>query len=794
MSINSNYQSLIQLLSDKSVKYQYIEHKECATADEYHEVLGTKYEEQAKALFLKYKTEGQKHYLVFAIPAQKKADLKSVAKILNVKEVKMATKEELLEVTGCNFGELTPIASLFGLKLLLDEDFLGLENIYFNAFRLDGSIKMNPSDLSLTEDIIKYSHTAISEPDEVDSSLDIKRHSFAHLMAAAVLKMFPEAQMGVGPVIENGCYYDFVLPRNLIPEDLPLIESHVKDFLKRDLRYKRQELSMEEALSYFADSNQPLKVELLENLRDNGTTSLSEEEKADFGSGQTPVISMYRIVDEKTGEVLFTDLCRGPHVFGTRKSSEETLNNPFETAPKTEGFNLQNLGFKLDKFSASYWRGDQARGINMQRLYGLIFETKEELKEFVTQREEAKKRDHRVLNVTQKYFTISELVGAGLPLFQPNGMVLRKSIQNYLWQLHSKKGYKEVWTPHIAKEDLYITSGHAAKFGDELFRVQGKTESFFMKPMNCPHHMQIFADNQFSYRDMPVRYFEHATVYRDEKPGQLSGFTRVRSITQDDGHLFCRVGQIKAEVSTIVGIIREFYDTIGMEASWVSLSVRDMNDLGKYLGGNEVWDLAEKSLEEAANENNLNYKRVEGEAAFYGPKLDFMFKDCMGREWQLATIQCDFNLPEKFDLSFVNENSEKERPVVIHRAIAGSSERFLGVIIDNFAGKFPFWLSPEQIRILTINDTVLDYVAKIKEVLDNTVLSKPLKYNEIRYSVDDRMESLGKKIREAKLAKTPMLIVIGEQDKIDNVVSIEYGGESVKVGLGELEGWLLGVK
>jgi threonyl-tRNA synthetase len=755
--------------------------------------------------------------------------------------------------------------------------------------------------------------------------LDTKRHSFAHLMAAAVGQMFPEAQYGVGPVIETGCYYDFVLPRNLIPEDLPLLENHIKDLLKRDLRFKVQELTLEDAIAHFANAHQPLKVELLENLRDRGTTSMSEEEKADFGmilvsddegnltlkdksetveghirnlfetkigntlcqqnvafdrnadithykiiisdkknkiykingnspefslnqiknitnatdstdqkynaliqtiasklildpnklkldgvknndifgnlntfyfnyfgesenfmiepTISTPTITIYRIVDEKTGEVVFEDLCKGPHVWGVRVNQESV-----------KDLNLQNMGFRLDKFSASYWRGDQARGINMQRLYALVFETKDELKTFVTQREEAKKRDHRVLNQTQKYFTISELVGAGLPLFQPNGMLLRKNIQNYLWQLHAKKGYKEVWTPHIAKEELYITSGHAAKFGDELFKVQGKTENFFMKPMNCPHHMQIFADNQFSYRDMPVRYFEHATVYRDEKPGQLSGFTRVRSITQDDGHLFCRVGQIKQEVSTIVAIIREFYDTIGMEASWVSLSVRDMNDLDKYLGGNEVWELAEKSLEEAAIENKLNYKRVEGEAAFYGPKLDFMFKDCMGREWQLATIQCDFNLPEKFDLSFVNEESVKERPVVIHRAISGSVERFLGVIIDNFAGKFPFWLSPEQIRILTINDEVLPFVDKIKAELDQVVLMQPLKYNELRYSVDDRMESLGKKIRDSKLDKIPMFIVVGMKDVEEGIVSIEYGGESVKVPLGEVKAWMEGVE
>ena len=744
-------------------------------------------------------------------------------------------------------------------------------------------------------------------------------------------------QFGVGPVIENGCYYDFILPRNLVPEDLKKIEKTIRELIKKDLQFEKKEWELSDAIEYFKTQNQPLKVELLENLRDNGTTNLSEEEKNDLYTpnplkGESvPTITTYSIVDVKTGESIFSDLCKGPHVDDyTPNPLERGLsekydanteaitelgrfpfnNNLVERAKKMlenptiqeslvwnnilksklTGFKftqqkiidnyildfycselliaieldgdqhlkannleydkirdnllnsfgvkvirisndeasdielltkqikniidqrknelsggkppfkgvggivsggvtpLSNIGFSLDKFSASYWRGDQERGINMQRLYALVFETNEELDKFKNDREEAKKRDHRVLNQTQKYYTISDLVGAGLTLFQPNGMIIRQNIQDYLWQLHKNKGYKRVWTPHIAKIALYETSGHAAKFGDELFKVKGKTDDFIMKPMNCPHHMQIFADNQFSYRDMPVRYFEPATVYRDEKPGQLSGFTRVRCITQDDGHLFCRTNQIQEEVSVIVNVIREFYQTVDMQASWVSLSVRDNSD--NYLGSDEMWNTAEKALEEVAISNNLNYTRVEGEAAFYGPKLDFMFKDCLGREWQLATIQCDFNLPERFDLSFTNESGEKERPVVIHRAISGSLERFMGVIIDHYAGKFPFWLAPEQIRILTINDQVLDHVNKITDILNDSLLMKPLKYNEIRHSVDKRSESLGKKIREAKNDKIPMLMVVGLQDVENNQVSIEYNGESVKVGLDELKVWI----
>jgi threonyl-tRNA synthetase len=616
--------------------------------------------------------------------------------------------------------------------------------------------------------------------------LDTKRHSFAHLMAAAVGKMFPEAQYGVGPVIENGCYYDFVLPRNLIPEDLVLLEGHLKEMLKAHLSFKVQELDIDDAISHFDRANQPLKVELLMDLKTKGTTSMSEEEKADFAvnpqtssdplsSGNLPAITLYRIVNESTGEILFEDLCKGPHITHVKE--------------------IKNIGFKLDKFSAAYWRGDQARGINMQRLYALVYDTKEELESFTNLREEAKKRDHRVLGSSLKLFTISELVGSGFPLFQPKGAIIRKLLEDYLWQLQ-KHSHQRVYTPHLTKQDLYDVSGHAGKYLDDMFSVYGGTskENFYVKPMNCPMHMQIFDDNQFSYKDMPVRYFDPTTVYRDEKTGQLSGLTRVRSITQDDGHIFCRVPQIQDEFTAIVHTIREFYGSLGMAPDWVSWSVRDPATPDKYLGDPANWDIAEEAIRKAAEVNNLTYKRCEGEAAFYGPKLDFMFKDCIGREWQLSTIQCDFVQPERFNLSFVNENSEKERPVVIHRAISGSLERFMGILIEHFAGKFPFWLAPEQIRILTLNDAVLPYVDKVKAVLADTLLMQPLKYNELRYTVDERQETLGKKIRDAKLELIPMLIIVGPKDVEADQVSVEFNGESVKVPLGELKDFLEGVK
>ncbi len=547
--------------------------------------------------------------------------------------------------------------------------------------------------------------------------LDGIRHSLAHLLAAAVLKEFPDAKLAIGPTIENGFYYDFLLPRSLSPEDLKGFEKTMRKLAAQNLPFAGEEVTVDEAKKRFAA--QPFKLELIDEF-----------------SAADKKLTVYR-----TGDV-FSDLCRGGHVENTREI-------PLD-------------GFMLEKIAGAYWRGDEKRPM-LQRIYGLAFESKAKLDEYLALQEEAKKLDHKVLGRQLKLFTISDLIGAGLPLIQPRGMIIRKAIEDYLWELHRGKGYSRVWTPHIAKEALYLTSGHAAKFGDELFRVQGKEEKFFIKPMSCPHHMEIFADNQLSYRDMPVRYFEAATVYRDEKSGELGGLTRVRSITQDDGHLFCRVSQIKDEVKTIAGIIKEFYGTMGMLTDyWVSLSVRG-DDRSKYLGTDANWIAAETALEEAARGAALPYRRIEGEAAFYGPKLDFMFKDAIGRQWQLGTIQCDFNLPERFDLSFTNEKGEKERPVVIHRAISGSLERFMGVLIEHFAGAFPLWLAPVQVAILPVSEKFTAYAAKVRETLDAA---------DIRTELAEANESLGKRIREAQLMKAPYILVVGEKEVEAGTVNV----------------------
>lgn len=553
---------------------------------------------------------------------------------------------------------------------------------------------------------------------EQNEKLNNNRHTLAHLLAAAVLEIYPDAKPTIGPTTDNGFYYDFEFSKVPAAEELKDIEKKMRKLLPSWKEMIGKEVSADEARKAFG--NNPYKMELIEGI-----------------VGKNEPVTLYTAGN-------FTDLCRGGHSA-----------NPSKDIPSDS--------FKLSRIAGAYWRGSEDNKM-LTRIYGLAFENKIELDKYETMIKEAEKRDHRKLGKELKLFTNSPLVGAGLPLIQPNGMIIRKSIEDYLWELHKGHGYSRVWTPHIAKEDLYVTSGHAAKFGDELFRVQGKEEKFIMKPMNCPHHMQIFADNQFSYHDMPVRYFEPATVYRDEKSGQLAGLTRVRSITQDDGHLFCRKTQINAEVATIIGIIKKFYTTMGMMSGyWVRLSTRG-SDRSAYIGTDEVWEIAEKALEEAATINQLNWKPGPGEAAFYGPKLDFMFKDAIGREWQLATIQCDFNLPERFDLSFINEKSEKERPVVIHRAISGSLERFMGIVIEHYGGNFPVWMSPVQVEVIPVGEAHFEAAKKVHEQMNSM---------EIRSELDLSNDGFGKKVRNAKNARIPYFIIIGDKDIAAGKVTLE---------------------
>lgn len=587
------------------------------------------------------------------------------------------------------------------------------------------------------------------------------RHSLAHIMAAAVQRIYPDAKFGVGPAINDGFYYDIDLGDNKISENnFGKIEKAMRRIIAESQDFVRSEVSIEDAINWAKENNQPYKLELLNDLKNAGTTNAKILAEGDFELGDgAETVSFYTNGNYK-------DLCRGPHLSNTKEVG----------------------AFKLMRVAGAYWRGDE-KNPQMQRLYGVAFETQEELDDYLRKMEEAKKRDHRKLGKELDLYTVSQLVGIGLPLFTPRGTILRDVLANYSNQLRQKYGFEKVWTPHITKKDLYEKSGHWAKFGEELFLVKSQVTGgqFALKPMNCPHHTQIFASNPRSYKDLPIRYLETTTDYRDEQTGELGGLNRVRSLTQDDSHIFCRTDQIESEIQNLLAAAHELYSGIGMKLR-VRLSYRDESD--SYLGDLAVWESAQKQLKKAVISNNLEYFEQEGEAAFYGPKIDFMATDAIGREHQVATVQLDFVQPERFELSYKNSEGQDEQPVMIHCALLGSIERFMSVYIEHKAGWFDFWAAPEQIRILTINDTLNDYVEEVSKILSGVVLDSPVKFNEIRYSVDNRNESLGKKIREATSMKIPVQLIVGPKDKENNEVSVRFrkDGEFVeeKVALNDL--------
>ena len=590
-------------------------------------------------------------------------------------------------------------------------------------------------------------------------------HSLAHIMAQAVQHLWPQAKFGVGPAIEQGFYYDIDLGDVTISEaDFGTIEKEMRHIIARDLPFTHRDVPVDEAIAWATEADQPYKIELLNDLKRSGTTIAKELAGEALGSaaeGESKVktVSLYSQGD-------YTDLCRGGHVESTGKVG----------------------AFKLLRVAGAYWRGDETRP-QMQRLYGVAFATQAELDSYLQMREEAKKRDHRKLGKELDLYTMSPLVGVGLPLFTPRGTILRDKAAQLSNQLREKYGFAKVWTPHITKKDLDETSGHWAKFGDELFLVtsQETSDKMALKPMNCPHHTQIFASRPRSYRDMPVRYLETTTDYRDEKTGELGGLSRVRSLTQDDSHVFCRPDQIEQEMSNLLACAEELYRIVGMKLR-VRLSYRDEGE--GYLGAPELWQSAQAQLKAAVMAKQLDYFEQEGEAAFYGPKIDFMATDAIGREHQVATVQLDFVQPERFGLEYTDEAGEMARPVMIHSALLGSIERFLSVFIEHTAGWFPFWIAPEQVRILTINNTVEDYVDEITSVLKTVVLMRPIKYNEVRYTTDMRNESLGKKIRDATVVKIPVQIIVGPRDKANRQVSVRTQQGETTVPLDELAAYL----
>ena len=587
------------------------------------------------------------------------------------------------------------------------------------------------------------------------------RHSLAHIMAQAIQHLWPQAKFGVGPAIDNGFYYDIYLDNGTISEaDLPKIEEEMRKIVAANYPFERRDVPVEEAIDWAIKGDQSFKVELLNDLRRSGTTVASElagEKMGSVSDGDSKVetVSLYSQGD-------YTDLCRGGHVDSTGKVG----------------------AFKLTKTAGAYWRGNE-NNPQMQRIYGVAFATQEELDEYLNRLEVAKQRDHRKLGKELDLYTTSPLVGIGLPLFTPRGTILRDIVAQYSNQLRQKFGFEKVWTPHITKKDLYETSGHWAKFGEELFLVKSQetSDEMALKPMNCPHHTQIFASRPRSYRDMPVRYLETTTDYRDEKTGELGGLNRVRSLTQDDSHIFCRTDQIEGEINNLLSAARELYGSIDMKLR-VRLSYRDESD--SYLGDLSLWDSAQNQLKSAVEKVGLDYFEQEGEAAFYGPKIDFMATDAIGREHQVATVQLDFVQPQRFGLEYADADGNFTTPVMIHCALLGSIERFLSVFIEHTGGWFPFWAAPEQVRILTINDTVLEYVDKITTILSDITLMEPVRYNDVRFTIDSRNESLGKKIREATSMKIPVQLIVGPKDMEANEVSVRTQSGEEKIPLEQL--------
>lgn len=602
-----------------------------------------------------------------------------------------------------------------------------------------------------------------------EKQLHAMRHSLAHIMAAAVKRLWPEAKFGVGPVVENGFYYDIDLGEHTISEqDFPKIEKMMRKIIAEKQDFEHSVLPIDEAIDWAKQNDQPYKLELLNDLKRNGTTVAHDLNADEMGTIAEGDAALDEVGFYKNGE--FIDLCRGPHVSNTSEAG----------------------AFKLLRVAGAYWRGNE-KNAQMQRLYGLGFAAQEELDRHLQMLEEAKARDHRRLGKELDIYTMSSLVGAGLPLFTPRGTVLREKVAQLSNQLREKRGFQKVWTPNITKTALYETSGHWSKFGDELFLVtsQETDDKMALKPMNCPHHTQIYASQPRSYRDMPVRYLETTTDYRDEKTGELGGLNRVRSLTQDDSHVFARPDQIEQEIDGLLASARELYEIVGMKLR-VRLSYRDGGD--GYLGDESLWQSAQLQLKSAVEANELDYFEQEGEAAFYGPKIDFMATDAIGREHQVATVQLDFVQPERFGLEYTTEDGSKARPVMIHCALLGSIERFLSVFIEHTGGWFPFWAAPEQVRILTINDTVLDYVDEITSLLTDVILMTPVKYNEVRFTTDNRNESLGKKIREATAMKVPVQLIVGPKDEEAREVSVRTLNGEQKVALTDLQKYLAGIE
>ena len=586
-----------------------------------------------------------------------------------------------------------------------------------------------------------------SEHDQ-PAPLDEMRHSLAHIMATAIQELYPGAKFGIGPVVENGFYYDVDLPEALGTGALEKIEAQMREVIKADYQFKKSSMPIDKAISYFEERKQTYKIDLLSDLKKYGTTVAKDIDRSQLGLSENSSVDGVSLYTDGP----FTDLCRGPHVASTGKVGP----------------------FKLMRVSGAYWRGNE-KNAQLQRIYGVGFTTKDELNEYLRLLGEAEKRDHRKLGKELDLFVFSDLVGAGLPLFTPRGTIIRDELDRFSQELQAKGGYQRVTIPHITKVELYKKSGHYDKYPERFSVTSAESDDeFMMKPMNCPHHSQIYASRPRSYRDLPVRYMETTMVYRDEKAGELLGLSRVRAATQDDSHVFCRPDQIEHEFESIAKMVKVMYNDVFQMPFRVRLAFRDGSN--KYLGDQKLWEQAQSAIQKIADKLGFKYVIEEGEATFYGPKIEFIVRDALGRENQCATIQLDFVQPERFGLEYIAEDGSKKQPVMIHKALLGSIERFLSVYIEHTAGAFPLWLAPEQVRLAPVNDAegLAAYTAKLADSMMAAGL---------RVSIDSTSESVGKKIRAAGVAKVPYTLVIGDKEREANNVS-----PRLRQGHGEFEG------
>lgn len=752
---NETYNKLIALLDEYSAEYRLIDHDPEGKTELVSAMRGNELKQGANCIVLMVKMgKKNKQYVLAVFPAHKRLDLNAVKALYDGTYISFASPDIAEQLAGSVLGTVLPFPFHDDLELIVDPELFENDEIFFNAARLDQSVAMKADDYkrivdprleSIVEGASEGSAAAKkgakSEEPEVDDLYKM-RHSLAHVLAQAVQNLWPDTQLAIGPPIDTGFYYDFKFKTPISDEDFQKIEEEMRRIIGVSQTFDVEELSIADAVKFWKKRKQQFKVELVEDLGKEGEETVTN----------------YRNVDSKGNET-FVDLCRGGHIANLK--------------------DLPKDAFKIMSIAGAYWRGDQDRE-QLTRIYVAAFQTKKELDAHILLIEEAKRRDHRKLGKELDLFTFSDLVGPGLPLWTPRGTLLRNLLDDFIWELRREKGYTKVTIPHITKKELYETSGHWQKFSEELFKIETREgHEFAMKPMNCPHHTQIYAHLPRSYRDLPQRYAETTTCYRDEQTGELHGLSRVRAFSQDDAHVFCRQPQVKEEFLRIWDIIDTFYPTVGFQDLDVRLSLHDPDAFEKYLGTKEMWENAENAIREIAKDRGASYVEEAGEAAFYGPKVDFIARDSIGREWQVATIQLDINMPENFDLVCINEEGNEERIVMIHAAIMGSIERFLSIYIEHTAGLFPLWLAPVQVSILPVASAHEEYAREVESKLAAVG---------IRTQYMDSTESLGKRIRDGETMKVPYLLVIGDKEVEAKSVAVRnvQTKKQVEVSLSEL--------